>query len=86
MRYVTEETTAVLGGAKLTVYPPVCEGDANELGLTVLCTAGEFDTLITGDMDSETERLLLDTYSMSDIEVLLVGHHGSRYSTSTELL
>lgn len=86
VRYVTEETTAALGNAGMTAYPPVGKGDANELGLTVLCSAGEFDTLITGDMDSETEKLLLDAYPLPDIEVLLVGHHGSRYSTSEELL
>ena len=59
---------------------------ANELGLTILCSLGDFDTLITGDMDSKTERALLDAYPLPDIEVLLVGHHGSRYSTSAELL
>ena len=86
VRYVTEKTEVTLGNAELTLYPPVGGGDANELGLTVLCTAGEFDTLITGDMDSGTERLLLDAYTLPDIEVLLVGHHGSRYSTSKALL
>ena len=62
------------------------EGGENELGLTILCSAGEFDTLITGDMDSRTERVLVSSYPLPDIEVLLVGHHGSRYSTSEELL
>ena len=86
VRYVTAETQAVVGKAALTLYPPVGEGGENELGLTILCSAGEFDTLITGDMDSKTERALLDAYPLPDIEVLLVGHHGSRYSTSEELL
>ena len=86
VRYVTAETQAVVGEASLTLYPPVGERGANELGLTILCSAGEFDTLITGDMDSKTERALLDAYPLPDIEVLLVGHHGSRYSTSEELL
>lgn len=86
VRYVTEETQAPLGGAALTIYPPLGEKTANELGLTILCTAGEFDALITGDMDSKTERLLIAAYVLPDIEVLLVGHHGSRYSTSEELL
>ena len=84
--YVTEETVLPLGEASLTLYPPVGEGGENELGLTALCSAGEFDTLITGDMDSGTERMLLAAYPLPDIEVLLVGHHGSRYSTSEELL
>lgn len=84
--YVTEMTRSELGGALLTLYPPVGTGEANELGLSILCSAGEFDALITGDMDGRTERLLVQTYAMPDLEVLLVGHHGSRYSTSEELL
>ena len=86
VRYVTEETQTAVGEASLTLYPPVGEGGENELGLTILCSAGEFDTLITGDMDSRTERVLVSSYPLPDIEVLLVGHHGSRYSTSAELL
>ena len=86
VRYVTEETQTAVGEASLTLYPPVGEGGENELGLTILCSAGEFDTLITGDMDSRTERVLVSSYPLPDIEVLLVGHHGSRYSTSGELL
>lgn len=86
IRYVTAETQVVVGKAALTLYPPVGEGGENELGLTILCSAGDFDTLITGDMDSRTERVLVSSYPLPDIEVLLVGHHGSRYSTSGELL
>ena len=86
VRYVTEETQTAVGEASLTLYPPVGERGANELGLTIVCSLGTFDTLITGDMDSKTERALLDAYPLPDIEVLLVGHHGSRYSTSEELL
>ena len=38
------------GEAELTLYPPLGSGDANEAGLSVLCSAGDFDALITGDM------------------------------------
>lgn len=37
-------------------------------------------------MDSATEELLLSTYSLPDLEALVVGHHGSKYSTSEDLL
>ena len=82
----TELTELTLGEAKLTVYPPVGDGEDNERGLTMLCSAGDFDILATGDMNSATERILLDRYTLPDIEVLIVGHHGSKYSTSEELL
>ena len=86
VRFVGEPLEAALGGASLTVYPPVAEGDTNEEGLTILCSSGDFDLLITGDMNSAVEKKLIGTYSLPDIEVLMVGHHGSKYSTSAELL
>ncbi len=84
--YVDAVTFAPLENAHLTVYPQLTFGEVNEEGLTVLCTAGEFDLLITGDMGMSTERLLIETYDLPDVEVLMVGHHGSRYSTSEEFL
>lgn len=79
-----EELT--LGDAKLTVYPPLGGGSTNEEGLTVLCTAGTFDVLLTGDMDRDNEEILIERYALPDIEMLMVGHHGSKKSTGTELL
>lgn len=70
----------------LTLYPPLTSGEVNEEGLTVLCSAGAFDLLITGDMASATEKRLVETYDLPEVEVLLVGHHGSRYASSYELL
>jgi len=86
VRYVEEPAERPLDGARLTVYPPVAEGDPNEEGLTILCTAGEFEMLITGDMNSAAEKKLVETYELPDIEVLMAGHHGSKFSTSEELL
>ena len=37
-------------------------------------------------MDMAAERQLIATYGLPDIETLVVGHHGSRSSTSEELL
>lgn len=84
--YVEEPYCETMGEAELTIYPPLTEGDVNEEGLTILCTAGDFDVLITGDMGSTTEKLLVETYDLPDIEVLVVGHHGSKYATTEELL
>lgn len=48
--YLTQDAHVTLGGASLRVYAPLGDGGANEEGLSVLCTAGAFDALITGDM------------------------------------
>lgn len=85
--YVTKETADTLGDTVLTIYPPVQSGgDLNELGLTALASAGDFDLLITGDMFGSTEKKLVETYALPDIEVLVVSHHGSRYSSNIRFL
>ena len=85
--FVTGPTRITLGEAVLTVYPPLLTtGDLNEQGLTALATAGDFDLLITGDMAGQTEQLLAQTYPLPDVEVLVVSHHGSRYSSDESFL
>ena len=70
----------------MTLFPPVGTTGSNERGLSILAAAGETDLLLTGDMDSSTEKRLLDAYLLPDLEALVAGHHGSRYSTSDALL
>lgn len=85
--YVTKETADTLGDTVLTIYPAVQSGgDLNELGLTALASAGDFDLLITGDMSGSTEKKLVETYALPNIEVLVVSHHGSRYSSNIRFL
>ncbi len=86
VQFVRETKRFALGDAELTIFPPIGAGEMNEEGLTALCTSGTFDALLTGDMDAVTELELTDRFSLPDIEVLMVGHHGSRYSTSSRLL
>jgi len=86
--FIREDTGILLGEEQsFTLYAPLNEGaDTNEIGLAVLATAGDYDVLLTGDMDGETERLLLDHADLPDVELLIAGHHGSRYSTTQDLL
>lgn len=83
---VTCGATAQLGEVELTIYPPLGSGDSNEEGLSVLGSAGDFDFLVTGDMDTTVEGRLVKYGNLPDTELLVVGHHGSRYAASEELL
>lgn len=84
---IREDATLELGEeSRITIYPPLGSSDVNERGLTVLATTGTFDVLITGDMGEEVEPLLLDHADLPDIELLIAGHHGSKYATTQELL
>ena len=59
--------------------------DKNQGSLVLLASYGEFDFLMTGDIDNEIEKGLIDKISDS-IEVLKVAHHGSATASSEEFL
>ena len=84
--YVTKDTDVELGRMSLTLYAPLGSASANERGVIVLGKYDNFEYLVTGDADTGTENLLTLFYELPDIELLVVGHHGSRYSTGTALL
>lgn len=85
--YITSDTVYPLGeNAVLKLYAPLGDGGANERGLSALITAGDYDVLITGDMNAQVEERLVKYGGLPDIELLVVGHHGSRYSTGEILL
>ena len=48
--------------------------------------SGEWEALVTGDMPIEAEERLLAREDLPDVEVLVAGHHGSKYSTGKALL
>lgn len=82
----TEMMQISLGGGCATVFPPVAYTTDNETCLSVLCSFERYDFLVTGDMSTASEELLLMLYELPDIEVFVAGHHGSKYSTSELLL
>lgn len=86
-RLVAQVESLALGGGTITLYPSAMEnGKDNDSGLALLCSAGSFDLLVTGDMSQKAEEALLTSYPLPDIEVLVVGHHGARASTGEALL
>lgn len=70
----------------ISLYPSSSEKQGNESGLCVLFQAENCDILITGDRDISGERELLESVELPDLEILVAGHHGSKYSTGLELL
>ncbi len=74
-------------GQFLRIYAPVEQaGESNELGLAVLADGGSFRALVTGDMGAAGEERLLKLAGLSQVELLVAGHHGSDTSTSQALL
>lgn len=85
---IEEDTHISLGEEQeFMLFAPLGQhADPNEQGLTVLAASGDFEVLLTGDMGGAVEQLLLEHADLPDVELLVVGHHGSRYSTTAELL
>jgi len=61
-------------------------GDSNVDSIVVLLSCGTVEILLTGDAEIPSEEVMLDTGVLVDIDILKVGHHGSRTSTSDAFL
>ena len=59
-------------------------GDPNNSSLVVLLRYKKFSMLLTGDIDASVEKALLP--GLEPITILKAAHHGSRFSSSEELL
>ena len=68
----------------LSPYKQATYGDANEDSLVCLLKYNAFEALFTGDIGSIVEERLIE--DLTDIDVLKVAHHGSKYSTSIKFL
>ena len=83
---IVEETRISLGKTEVRVLPVGGSSPDSEQELALLASLDGQDFLLTGDMDAAKERRLLKHYDLPDIEILVAGHHGSKYSTTKDLL
>ena len=74
------------GGLSMDVYCLPGGANENERCLMTMLRAGGIDVLITADAPKATERRLAAKEELSDADVLIVGHHGSKDASSEELL
>jgi len=81
-----EVVTIGFGEAEAKIYPSLAGESENERCPAIVCSSGDFDVVITGDMPAICEVQLTEYADLPDAEVLVVGHHGSSSSTSEELL
>lgn len=72
------------GTIRLLTSPMVKSDNENSMG--ILFEGAEYAILITGDRSRSGEKALLKANSLPDVDILVAGHHGSKNSTSNELL
>lgn len=84
--WVREQSDVQTSVLTVSLYPALQENAGNESCLCILFQHEKCDILITGDRDIAGERALLKQTRLPDLEILVVGHHGSKNSTGIELL
>lgn len=83
---VWEDVDVTYGNTEITIFGPIYSGSSNENSLCILFEAGNYAILITGDRSAFGECMLLREHDLPRVDLLIAGHHGSKYSTSEELL
>ena len=83
---VSQDLEVTYGDTTLTIFAPVIRDSDNDSSLAVLFQRENCDILITGDRSDTGEWILLKTANLPELDVLVAGHHGSKHSTSMELL
>jgi competence protein ComEC len=86
IQWIADDTQFSDGNIKFSLFPAGATATGNESSMSVLCQVQKCDILITGDMSATGERRLVEEQNLPDLEVLVVGHHGSKTATTLELL
>lgn len=84
--WVQQTQSLTYGNTEITIFGPSFLANSNENSLCVLFTRGNCDILITGDRGHTGELMLLRETELPQVDVFIVGHHGSKYANSDELL
>lgn len=86
VQFIEADSTLTFGCCSIRIFAPMTIGQQNERCLSMVITCGDNDILVTGDMGTQQEGWLADTRELPDCEVLVCGHHGSKYATSDYFL
>lgn len=86
-RLVLDEGTVldILYPLSQTESHPKESADVNDSSIVAMLMFGRSKFMLTGDSGVEIEALLINNFNL-DSDVLKVGHHGSKYSTSQSFL
>ena len=80
---IQKDETFNAEGLKIAIYTTFSQ---DEPSLIYLAAIGDFDALISGDAGASEEEEFLASHELPDAELFMAGHHGSKYSSSSELL
>lgn len=76
-----------LGDAEITLYDPIKnEEDSNNSSIVTRIDYGTTSFLLMGDAEEEEENILLSGGYDLNVDVIKIGHHGSKYSTGSTFI
>jgi len=70
----------------IILNPVTLDGTANNNSIVLSLSYGEVDFLFTGDAEQEAEASMLSVGIVPGVEILKVGHHGSKTASSQSFL
>ena len=86
IRYLQNVTTIHVGDFRLQFLNHTMYDNENDNSNVIYFGFGKLNTLLMGDVSNKVETDLLEQYQFSHIDILKVGHHGSKTSTSGQLI
>lgn len=84
--WVRESLVLTNGESEFTLIPASYSDKGNESCLSVLFQRKNCDILFTGDLGFSGEQALMDSVDLPELDLLMVGHHGSANATGLPLL
>jgi competence protein ComEC len=82
IEYINTDRTINIGKISAQLFIPDWNENANERCMAVRLTLSGHSAMVTGDSSMAVEHQLARSYQLDDTEILVVGHHGSQYSSS----
>lgn len=86
IQWIGTDTQFTDADITITLYPATEYASDNESSMCVLCQVDNCDILITGDRNAVGERSLVQSHTLPELDVLVVGHHGAKTTASLDLL
>ncbi|MDO5444491.1 MAG: DNA internalization-related competence protein ComEC/Rec2 [Eubacteriales bacterium] len=86
--YITSDTEADVGSIHLRLFAPTGTSKENQNEKCLMCVVSidDYDMLVTADAPAEIEKKLIRDKSFPQTDLLILGHHGSKTSSSEDLL
>jgi competence protein ComEC len=84
--YHFDKDILTVGNYKFYFLNDVDQTNENEDSLIIYTKLNDKNILLMGDAGKISEKYIISEYKLPKMDILKVGHHGSKYSTSDELL